>query len=186
MARRKLLGADGIKVVVDPAQIDEAAFKADLNGADGAMLAAALAEAKAVQVSHRQKGALVLGADQTLAFGDRLLDKPASMAEARAQLQLLRGGAHRLFLAACVARDGAVLWRHVAAATLVMRDFSAAFLEDYLADEGAALLSSVGGYRLEGRGVQLFKSIKGDYFAILGLALLPLLDFLCRHGVVNT
>jgi septum formation protein len=186
--RRALLCTAGIKAVVDPARIDETALKARLRaaGASAHGLAETLAEAKAVQVSQRRKGALVLGADQTLGFGDRLLDKPVSMAEARAQLQLLRGGAHQLFSAACVVRDGAVLWRHVATVRLVMRDFSAEFLEDYLAHEGTAILSSVGGYRLEGRGVQLFKRIEGDYFAILGLALLPLLDFLRQHGVVNT
>ena len=124
----------------------------------------------------------MIGADQTLEFAGALYDKAETMAAARARLQALRGKPHRLHSAVVVAKDGHPIWREVVTATLTMRVFSDAFLDDYLAAEGAAALGSVGCYRLEGMGVQLFSQIDGDYFTILGLPLMGLLDLLRRHG----
>ena len=142
----------------------------------------ALAEAKAVRVAARRERALVIGADQMLVLGRRWFDKPAKPAEAREHLLALRGRRHELVTAVCVARDGTVLWRHLERPGLVMRDFSDAFLDAYLATVGDDVLTTVGAYRLEGRGVQLMARIEGDYFSILGLPLLPLLDFLRGRG----
>ncbi|HEX2801227.1 MAG TPA: Maf family protein, partial [Phenylobacterium sp.] len=126
----------------------------------------------------------VVGADQTLEFEGRLYDKVATLADARERLRLMRGKPHKLHSAVVVAKDGRPIWRALESATLTMRDFSDDFLETYLALEGEAALGSVGCYRLEGPGAQLFSRIDGDYFAILGLPLLGLLDLLRRHGVV--
>jgi septum formation protein len=148
--------------------------------------AVALAIEKACSVSRRHGDALVVGADQMLAAGDRWFDKPGDIAEARAQLRALRGRSHILATAVCVAEDGVPVWRATSAPELTMREFSDAFLEAYLAAEGEALTSSVGAYRLEGRGIQLFSRISGDYFAVLGLPLIELLDFLRAREMVPT
>jgi septum formation protein len=147
-------------------------------------VAEALAEEKAVAVS-RNRAELVLGADQTLELDGRLYDKAETADEARARLKTLRGRAHQLHSAVVVAEGGAVVWRETVSATLTMRDFSDAFLEDYLAAEGEHALGSVGCYRLEGSGVQLFSDIEGDYFTILGLPLMGLLELLRRRGVLT-
>ncbi len=127
---------------------------------------------------------LVIGADQTLDLDGGLIDKAGSLAEARERLQALRGRPHKLHAGVVVARDGQPIWRELKSATLWMRDFSDGFLDDYLAAEGEAVLGSVGCFRLEGLGVQLFERIEGDYFTILGLPLLGLLDLLRRHGAL--
>jgi hypothetical protein len=127
---------------------------------------------------------LVIGADQVLECDGVLFDKPVDLAAARAQLLALRGRTHRLVSAVVLARDGQRAWHHVDRADLTMRDFSAGFLDHYLESSGDAVLSSVGAYQLEGRGVQLFVRIDGDYFSILGLPLLPLLDILREQGVL--
>ena len=145
-------------------------------------IADALAELKAVRISAGE--ALVIGADTTLDFEGELIDKPESLAEARERLKRLRGKAHKLHSAVVVAQRGQPIWREVVTATLWMRPFSDEFLEDYLAKEGQAVFSTVGCYRLEDIGVQLFSRIDGDYFAILGLPMLGLLDLLRRHGVM--
>ena len=124
----------------------------------------------------------MIGADQTLDLDGRLYDKVADIAAARERLKLLRGQAHQLHSAVVVAKDGQTIWRETVSASLTMREFSDAFLEDYLGVEGEAALGSVGCYRLEGPGAQLFASIEGDYFAILGLPLMGLLDLFRRHG----
>ena len=153
-------------------------------GADAAAAADALAEAKAARVSRRAPGALVIGADQILECGGVWFDKPPDVDHARAHLTSLRGRSHQLATAVCVVRDGQRLWHHREAPRLTMRRFSDAFIESYLAAQGSSVLGSVGAYRLEGPGVQLFARIEGDHFSILGLPLLPLLDFLRGHGVV--
>jgi len=187
-ARAALLRQAGVDCTVEPARIDEAAVKQSLQAeratADAAAMA--LAELKAQKLSRRNPGVLVIGADQMLTCGEVWFDKPPDMAQARAQLQALRGREHRLHSAVCVALNGAVIWRHGEQARLAMRAFSDAFLDGYLAAVGAQAMASVGAYQLEGRGAQLFARIEGDYFAILGLPLLPLLDFLRGHGVVPT
>lgn len=185
-ARVALLAAAGIAVVADAADLDERAAEAPLAGAAPGEVALHLAAAKAAAVAGRHPGALVVGADQTLDLDGERFDKAESIAAALDQLRRLRGRTHRLSSAVAVARDGAVLWRHVAEAHLAMRAFSDRFLESYAAACGEELTATVGGYRLEGRGVQLFEAIEGDHFTILGLPLLPLLGFLRTVGAIET
>jgi len=184
MSRAGLLEAAGVRFEIQPARIDEDAVKASLHGEDAARVAEVLAEMKAQRVSTAAPDALVLGADQVLDFGGELVSKSASLAEARVLLRRLRGQRHQLIGAAVLAKAGVPVWRHVERARLWMRDFSDAFLEDYLARESAAALACVGCYRLEGAGAQLFSKIEGDYFSILGLPLIPLLAALREHGVI--
>jgi septum formation protein len=185
-SRAALLEQAGLAVVRDPAGVDEAAVKASFRqeGFDAAGCAATLAEAKATRVSERHRDSFVVGADQILVHDERWLDKPGDKAEARAQLASLRASRHELVTAVVVAQNGASLWRHTDRSFLYMRAFSDAFLAAYLDTVGDAALSSVGAYQLEGVGAQLFARIEGDYFSILGLPLLPLLEFLREHAVV--
>jgi septum formation protein len=182
--RAELLQRAGVVVIRDPASLDEAQIKRSLrhDGADAGRCAEELAWSKAIRVFSRHPDALVIGADQILDCDGTWFDKPRDRAEAHAQLMALRGKRHTLATAVVVVQLGAVVWRHVERPILAMRDFSEQFLDDYLAGLGDDVLTVVGGYRLEERGVQLFSRIEGDYFAILGLPLLPLLDFLrgCR------
>lgn len=182
--RRSLLVEAGVSVTTDIARIDEQNIKAALN-AEGVAprdVADALAEAKARRVSSRQPGALVLGADQVLVLENRIFDKPEDLACAREQLLELRGKTHQLLSAAVLMRDGEVTFRHVSQARLKVRDFSDEFLDDYLMREGEEILACVGGYKLEGRGGQLFDRIDGDYFTVLGLPLLEILAHLRLQG----
>jgi len=185
-ARARLLTAAGIAVRIEPAAIDESEIKSAYrrNGEDARACAVALAEAKASAVALNNINTLIIGADQMLSCEDKWYDKPRDSAEARRQLEELRGQSHELFSAVAVVLDGAVLWRHVERARLTMRRFSDAYLNDYVAAMGQALTGTVGGYALEGLGVQLFDKIEGDYFSILGLPLLPLLKFLRGRGAV--
>lgn len=187
-SRARILKAAGIAFDVQPAHVDEDAVKDALlaDGASHAAVADALAELKAVRVSASRPDALVLGADQVGSFEGRLLSKCESMAEARDLLRQMRGKIHELISALVLARNGAAIWRHAAHARLTMRMFGDAFLEDYLAREGEALLKGVGCYRVEGLGAQLFEKIEGDYFSIQGLPLLPLLAALRTQGVIAT
>jgi nucleoside triphosphate pyrophosphatase len=187
-ARATLLRAAGVSFSVVPAAIDEARRKGESRGAGDSALACAdaLATAKAVWVSLRDREALVIGADQVLVVGAEWLDKPQHLGEAEAQLRTLRGRRHRLATAVCVAQAGVPLWRAKSEPELTMRHFSDAFLAAYIAAEGVALLGSVGAYRLEGRGVQLFSRISGDHFAVLGLPLVELLEFLRERGALMT
>lgn len=184
-ARARVLEGAGVSFETAVAGVDEDAVKRGLiaEGAGPREIADALAELKALTIS-RARPDLVIGADQTLELDGQLYDKAETLDEARARLRALRGRKHRLHAAVAVAKDGAVLWREMSTATLTMRDFSDAFLDAYLAEEGEAALGSVGCYRLEGPGAQLFSRIEGDYFAILGLPLLGLLDLLRRQGVL--
>jgi septum formation protein len=186
--RRRLLEQAGLEFAAEAAPIDEDEAKRALEGegADGDAIAEALAELKARAVSRRHAGSFVIGADQVLDCEGRRYDKPADEAAARAQLLALRGRTHQLISAVAVLRDGERLWHHIDRARLTMRPFSPAFLEDYLRKGLPGILGSVGAYQLEGLGAQLFSRIEGDYFTILGLPLLPLLDFLRPHGLVPT
>lgn len=186
-SRFSLLCNAGIAVERDPASIDEDVVKASFRKRNGtaAEVAVALAERKAQHVSERHPGALVIGADQMLQCGGVWFDKPVDLGHARGHLTALRGKTHELLSAVCVLRDGECLWRHLESARLTMRPFSDTFLDEYLAAAGDTVCSSVGAYRLEDRGAQLFSRIEGDYFTILGLPLLPLLGFLVNHGVVT-
>jgi septum formation protein len=181
-SRRALLEAAGIPIEVCPADIDERGIedRAALDRPEA--VAALLAREKARAVAALAPRRLVLGADQTLALGLRRFSKARDRAEARAQLAVLRGGTHVLHSAVAVVRGGTVLFQHVAAARMTMRNFSDGFLDDYLDAAGAAACTSVGGYQLEGLGVQLFKDVAGDHATILGLPLLPLLQFLREEG----
>jgi septum formation protein len=184
--RRKLLAAAGVEVCVEPALIDEEALKRILkvDGQADGDCALALAEAKARYVASGNKHALVVGADQILVCGKTSFNKPTDLADARAQLLALRGRTHELVSAVCVVREAARIWHTVVSAKLTMRQFSDGFLEYYLISEEAAILGSVGGYCLEGRGIQLFSEIQGDYFSILGLPLLELVGFLRNWGAL--
>jgi septum formation protein len=184
--RAALLRNAGVEVVVDPARIDETAVKQSLlaEGAPARDVADTLAELKALRTGRRHPEALVLGADQVLVHRGDILDKPACMAEARAQLRRLRGERHELLSAAVVVSGGAPVWRHIGQARLTMRAFGDAFLDDYLSRVGEAALTSVGAYHLEGLGAQLFARVEGDYFTVLGLPLLEVLGFLRARGVL--
>lgn len=185
-ARARLLTHAGVSYERDPPAVDEAALKAEARCAGRAAddCAMRLAEAKARAVVPRHPGALVLGADQMLECEGRWLDKPADLADARRQLRALAGRTHELVTAAAVLRDGRVLWRSLERPRLTMRPFGDTFLDAYLAGMGKRVMESVGGYELEGLGVQLMARIEGDYFAILGLPLLPLLAFLRDAGAL--
>ena len=184
--RAALLRAAGINFAVMAAAVDEAPLKQTMRagGESATACAIALAVEKARHVSRQVPDALVIGADQILVMGDAWFDKPPDLSEARAQLRALRGRSHVLATAVCVVGDGNALWHAVSRPELTMRRFSDAFLDDYLAAEGESLLGSVGSYRLEGRGVQLFSRINGDHFAVLGLPLLELLRFLRERGAL--
>ena len=185
--RRAVLEAAAIPVEVIPADIDErsiaaaAAAGSPLAPTDAALL---LAREKAAAVARAKPDRIVLGADQTLALGDRQLHKPEGRAGAAEQLRMLRGRSHTLHSAVTVIRDGEVSFAKVAVATLAMRNFSEDFLTRYLDAAGDNVLHSVGAYQLEGAGSQLFERVDGDYFAVLGLPLLPLLDYFRREGWV--
>jgi septum formation protein len=187
-ARREMLAAAGVAFTVEAADVDEPAIRKTLLAAKSAatppQIADALARAKAEDVSQRHKGSLVIGGDQVLALGTELLTKAKDEAAARATLKKLRGMTHELHSAVALAVDGRVLWTHTGTARLKMRDFSDAFLEEYLTRAGDRIGQSVGAYELEGLGVQLFDKIEGDYFTILGLPLLPLLAELRAHGMI--
>jgi septum formation protein len=186
-ARQAILNNAGVSFEAVVAGVDEDAAKAGLlaEGATPREVADALAAMKAVKVSTRRPG-LVIGADQTLDFGGRLIDKVESLDAARALLLELRGKTHKLHSAVVVARDGQPIWRVVDSAKLSVRPFSDAWLDAYLAGRGEALLHCVGCYELEREGVQLFDAVDGDYFTVLGLPLIGLLDFLRLHGALAT
>ncbi|HEX8063157.1 MAG TPA: Maf family protein [Allosphingosinicella sp.] len=187
-ARRHMLEAAGVPFETAEAELDEAAAKAGLWGAgfDARGVAEELAQLKALSV-RAGDGDLVLGSDQTLERDDgTLLGKPASREEAWGQLQSLRGATHHLHSAAVIAQAGESVWWGSETVALTMRPFSDAFLEGYLDREYEAVRWSVGGYRIEGPGAQLFERIEGSHFAILGMPLLPLLGYLRERGMLRT
>ena len=182
--RAALLHAAGLRFEARPARIDEAAVKqaCRAEGIEAADAALTLAELKAQRI--RDPDALVIGADQLLVCDGAWFDKPANVGTARAHLLALRGSVHTLVTAMVLMRGGRMVWQHVATPRLTMRPFGEAFLADYLAAEGNAILSCVGAYRLEGLGLHLFDRVEGEHSAILGLPMLPLLGFLRQHGVL--
>ena len=186
--RATMLRAAGLSFSVQPARVDEGAVKEAMRAEDpgGRETARALAALKAQRVSAGAPGAFIIGADQLLVCGDEWFDKPVDVADARGQLQRLRGRRHTLVTAVSVVRDGAEIWGDLACPVLTMRPFSDAFLERYLERAGDNILACVGGYEAEGLGAQLLAEIEGDWFAVLGLPLLPLLAFLREHGLVET
>ncbi len=186
VARRQLLESAGLSFEVEVPRIDEEAAKASLRAESlrPRDQADALAELKALSISRLRAG-FVIGADQMLALGANVFDKPKDMAEARQNLLQLRGQTHELITAAVIAYDGAIIWRHIDTPKLKMRAFSDELLGDYLERAGEKVLRSVGAYQLEGLGAQLFERVDGDYFSVLGLQMLPLLAFLREHGIAR-
>ena len=186
-SRRDMLRRAGVSLRVEPAHIDEEDVKAALRAAAGGALhaAEALAEMKAAKISARHPEALVIGADQILDCDGRWFEKPRDLASATAQLRALSGRRHTLATGVCLVGGGRRLWHRNETATLTMRPLSDDFIADYLAAIGDEALSTVGAYKLEGLGAQLFADIDGDFFTILGLPLLPVLDILREQGVLR-
>lgn len=187
-SRAAILRGAGLAFDVVPARIDETAVIEGLRaaGAEPRDIAAALAEAKTRKVAAvASPDALVVGADQVLVCEGRIFEKPCDRTEAAAHLRLLSGKTHELVSALCGAARGVVVWRHVATARLTMRSMDEAFISDYLDQAGPDVLTSVGCYQLEGLGVHIMSRIDGDYFGILGLPLLAVLDFLRTQGALR-
>jgi len=184
-ARAAVLKGAGLAFEQITAGVDEESIKASLRaeGAPPSRQADLLAETKAMRVSISHNG-VILGADQVLDLDGEGFDKPANRQEAREQLKRLRGKTHILQTALVACVEGAAVWRHLSQPRLRMRNFSDQFLDDYLDAIGASAFDSVGAYQIEGRGAQLFDRIDGDYFSILGLPLLPLLQWLRDRGTV--
>ncbi len=184
--RASILRQAGLRFTQQPAHIDERSLESEAARVEGRMdagtLAMMLAAAKAVNVSRAMPQALVIGADQTMECGGAIYHKPRAAEAAREQLLKLRGRTHSLHAGLAVAYGGEIVWRHLSRADLTMRAFSEGFLDDYLSGCGDELLQTVGVYRVEGPGIQLFSAIEGDYFTIIGLPLLPLLGYLRECG----
>jgi septum formation protein len=185
-ARRAVLEAAGLRFEARPAAVDEAAIKdaAQAEGIPAIDAALMLADAKAERIGRRAPDALVIGCDQLLVCDGQWFDKPADTDAARKHLQALRGQRHELVTAIVCHRHGTRIWQHVAVPRLTMRDFSDDVLDAYVGTEGDRLTQSVGAYRLEGPGIQLFARVEGEHAAILGVPLLALLAFLRDHGVL--
>lgn len=185
LIRRQILKDAGINFKVITRPVDENAIKVSMLAENSHLrdIPDALAEAKSVRVSSQVAG-LVIGADQIMVMGGRLFDKPKDMAEVKTRLMNMRGQTHYLIGAVVISENGSPVWRHLAKTKLTMRDFTESFLDDYLKAEGDTLLESVGAYRFEGRGSQLFSNVEGDFFSILGLSLLPVMDYLRQRGAI--
>jgi septum formation protein len=183
-SRRAVLESAGIPIDIESADVDEREIEARAGFDDPGQVAALLAREKAKAVSAQHPQRMVLGADQTLALGKRRFSKAPNRVVAREQVAALRGNTHTLHSALAVMRGGVALFETVDAAHLTMRNFSDAFLDSYLDAVGDKVLSSVGGYQLEGRGIQLFERVEGDHFTVLGLPLLPLLGWLREAGLL--
>ena len=184
--RLQMLTAAGVTIETRVARIDEETIRAALE-AEGARprdVADTLAEMKARKIADRDPAATVIGCDQVLEFQGKVFGKPATMDEARSQLQMLRGQTHKLLSAAVIYQDAKPVWRHVGEARLTMRQFSDAYLEAYLARNWDSIRHSVGGYKLEEEGARLFATITGDNFTVLGLPLLPLLGYLSDREII--
>ena len=185
--RRMLMTNAGLVFDAQAAEIDERSIEAEMEAdqASPDRVAMELAKAKALAVSRHLPDALVIGSDQTMSLGERVYHKPKDLEEARHHVLSVSGKTHRLNSAIALARNGMVLWDHVSHAELKVRTLSEAFVEQYVQRCGNKLLGSVGAYQLEGEGIQLFSEIKGDYFTILGLPMLPLLDKLRELGAID-
>jgi len=184
-ARQMLLANAGISFEAVPADIDERSVQKNSGLSAPGEIAGLLAGEKARFVSSKNPGRYVVGADQTLALGNRLFSKPAGRAQAAEQLHLLAGHTHELHSAVAVARDAEIMFSDVVVAGMTMRRLDESGIEAYLDQAGQAVTTSVGAYQLEGLGVHLFERIEGDHFTILGLPLLPLLKFLRGEGLLG-
>lgn len=185
--RAEMLAAAGLLVEIRKPSVDESEFKLSLKaeGASAAEVATFLAEMKANTVSRALPEALVIGADQMLEIEGEWLDKPVDRAGAAAHLRQLSGKRHTLLSAVVVSAGGSRIWHHLATASLLVRPLSEEFIETYLDAVGERALDSVGAYQLESLGAQLFTSVEGDFFTVLGLPLLPLLDFMRAHRALK-
>ena len=183
--RAKILDGAGLNYEIITKPVDEAAIKTAMLAEKSRLpdIADALAEAKSMRVSRVEAG-LVIGADQIMVMENRLYDKPKSEQEARDRLKDMRGKTHQLIGAVVICENGQPVWRHISKTKLTMREFSDAFLDNYIEAEGEYLTQSVGAYRFEGLGSQLFSHVEGDFFSILGLSLLPVLDYLRSRGAI--
>jgi septum formation protein len=182
--RIKMLENAGLVFSAEPSTIDERAVEAPLLHRQAAAIALALAEAKARDVAQRRPANAVIGADQTMELAGQRFNKPGTRQEAAEQLAVLSGATHHLHTAAVIISGEELIWQHSVSARLTMRVLSPAAIEHYLDTVGDSALTSVGGYQIEGPGIQLFEEIAGDYFAILGLPLLPLLTALRHQGAL--
>ena len=184
--RAAMLGQAGVHFAVDVPGIDEASVRDSLRaeGASADDVAVALAELKAISVSRRHGEALVIGSDQMLDCNGTWFEKPVDLDHAKATLRALSGKDHRLATGVVVARAGTRIWHTVDSVRMRMRPLSDDYIDRYVAAMGEEIHESVGGYQLEGLGAQLFTAVEGDYFTVLGLPLLPLLEFLRTHGVL--
>lgn len=183
--RRMLMENAGLTFESHAADIDERKIEASLEGASPDQVALALAKAKALEVGRRHSSALVIGSDQTMSLENRVFHKPKSLGEAKENLLSLSGKTHRLNSAIAITKGHDVLWEHISHADLTVRSLTETFVDRYLARVGEKALSSVGAYQLEGEGIQLFSGIEGDYFTVLGLPMLPLLDKLRVLGAID-
>ncbi|WP_019515334.1 Maf family protein [Sphingomonas sp. Mn802worker] len=184
-SRTAMLSAAGVPFTAEPAHADEAALKAAMTGAPPRDVADALAELKALKVSARHPGRLVLGSDSLVVLEDgTILDKPRDRTDAHDHLARMSGKRHDLVSAAVIAENGRPVWRHVEAARMFVRPLSDAFIEAYLDAEWPAISACVGCYRIEGPGAQLFSRIEGSQFTVLGMPLLPVLGYLRERGVL--
>lgn len=181
-ARQALLSAAGIPIEVQAADIDERELETQAASLDPSAIAALLAREKAAAVERHHPSRLVLGADQMLALDGRRFAKPADRGAARTQLRALSGRTHELHSAIAFVHNAAIVFEHVAVARLTMRALSDQFLDQYLDAAGSAVMQSVGAYQIEGLGIQLFDRLEGDYFTVLGLPLMAVLDFLRHRG----
>ncbi len=186
-SRQMLMRNAGLVFSAIPADIDERAIdeRLEKSGVSPQEVALELAKAKAFAVSKLHPSAIVLGCDQTMALGSRVYHKPKDMDEAHSHLMSLSGKTHRLNSAAVLMQDGEMIWQIVTTADLTVRTLTDDFVTRHLEKVGTKALTSVGAYQLEGEGIQLFTSIEGDYFTILGLSLLPLLEKLRELGVID-
>jgi len=186
-SRRQMMAKSGLEVEALPARIDEEAIRAALKGesAKPRDIADVLAEMKARKIAERHPDAVVIGSDQILTFDGQVFGKPETIEEARTQLQVLRGGTHQLISAVVVYEEARPVWRHMDEARLVMRPFSDSWLDGYLQRNWDSIRHSAGGYKLEEEGVRLFTEVKGDWFTIMGMPLLPLLAWLGNRGFID-
>lgn len=182
--REKILNAAGVKFSVLNSELDEETAKNSLTDLSPRKIALELARLKAEKISRLHPKAMVIGADQVLGFENQIFNKPGSRADAEKQLSMLRNATHTLYSAVSCSIAGTEVWNHCSEARLTMRDFTPEFLSSYLNGSPADYLSSVGAYKLEESGIQLFEKIEGDYFTILGLPILPLLGFLRQRGII--
>jgi septum formation protein len=182
--RGKILSDAGIKFAVLNSELDEEKAKNSLTKLSPRKISLELARLKAEKISGLHPKAMTIGADQVLGFENQIFNKPVSRADAEKQLSMLRNATHTLYSAVSCAIAGTEVWNNCSEARLTMRNFTREFLSSYLDGSPADYLSSVGAYKLEETGIQLFEKIEGDYFAILGLPILPLLGFLRQHGII--